>query len=418
MARTVTPLTASQVRNAKPKEKEYRLYDGNGLQLLIQPTGKKLWIFRFTSPTKLKARNTSIGLYDNNSNTLAMARSKASEYNKLVNDGIDPIDYKKDVKLKIKQEENSNFKMIADERIEFKKKTLASTTHKRVVNMFDNNVFPVFKNKSINEITHQDIITMIEKKAKGGSVSAGKLFGYLTNIWKYAITKGLCKYNPFNDIVKDMIIVKKEVVHRPKITHLPTLKKLIKDVYSCSGSLSTRNALCFVLHTPIRPENLIALKWKYIDMKNQKLTIPRHLMKDKNINLPAFTIPLTKEAVILLGIQQAYTGHQEYVFTGNTNDPISNNTTNQALKRMGYTRNSDRDMTTHGFRGTFRSLTETYQDEHKCSFDLKEIALDHHTKNTVVKAYNHQAEYFEQLKPLMNWWSDFIINLRDSDIDE
>jgi integrase len=414
MARKVTPLTATQIKNAKPKDKAYTLPDGNGLQLLIKPDGKKLWEYIYKSPTLLKRRKTSFGLYDSKSNTLAIARDKANDFRKLVHKGIDPIDNKKEVAREIKQKENSNFKVIADEWLEFEAKKTAPTTHKRKIATFDNDVFPIFKNKSINDINHQDIIDMIKKKSRKGTESANKLFRYLNNVWKFAITKGLCKSNPFNDIEKDMIIIKQKVKHRPKITHIPTLTKLIKDLYSYQGHISTRNALCFVLHTPIRPDNLYSLKWKYIDTKNKKLTIPRTLMKDDNINLPDFTIPLTDEAINILEIQRAFTGHQEYIFTGNTKQPISDNTTNQALKRLGYIEKNNRNMTTHGFRGIFRSLSDTLQDEHNCSYDLKELALDHHTKSNVVKAYNHQADYFEQLKPLMQWWSDFIVKLKDA----
>jgi len=300
--------------------------------------------------------------------------------------------------------------VIADEWLDFESKRTMESTHRRKVATFVNDIYPHFSRKSINDITHQEIIKIVELKTKKGIEASNKLYRQLGTVWKYAITKGLCKYNPFNDFIKDMIIPKNETQHFAKVTNIDILKDLVNAIYRYDGHHSSRAMLRFVLHMPLRATNLVNLKWKYIDFDECSLTIPRKLMKTKNINLPDFKMPLTDEVIKILKDLAKYTSHQEFVFLGTNGTPIHPNTPNMGLKRMGF--NGDRQQRLHSFRGTFRSLAETHQQEHNVSFEVKERALDHHNEGRVVLSYSHQAEYFEQMKPLMNWWSDYIVSLR------
>ena len=178
---------------------------------------------------------------------------------------------------------------------------------------------------------------------------------------------------------------------------------------------SIRNSLKFVLHIPLRAENLCTLKWEYIDFKNKLLTIPRAEMKVKDKNLPDFQMPLNDEVINILSDQKPFTEHQRYVFLGTDNkSPINNESPNRALQRMGF--NDDKKgkkIRLHGFRGTFRSMIETLDIENKFSFEVKERALDHQENSKVVRAYAHKSDYIKQLIPLMNFWSDYILKLRE-----
>jgi integrase len=203
----------------------------------------------------------------------------------------------------------------------------------------------------------------------------------------------------------------------PKITDLEILKELVNAIYNYNGGYSLRNALKFVLHVPLRAENLCNLKWSYIDFEKNILTIPREEMKLKNINLEDFKMPLTNEVIAILNeqkqIQTKFTDLKEYVFLGtNHTDPINKESPNRALERLGF--NDEKrgcKIRLHGFRGTFRSMIDTLDTKNKFSFDVKERALDHHEKNQVARAYNHKADYYEQLKPLMNYWSEYLIGI-------
>ena len=155
------------------------------------------------------------------------------------------------------------------------------------------------------------------------------------------------------------------------------------------------------------------MKNVYIDFENNLLTIPRNLMKVKDKNLEDFKMPLSDEVVRILKSQYELTNHSEWVFLGNNNKtPINNESPNKALKIMGFDDvENNRKITLHGFRGGFRSLIETLDTDNKFSFEVKEYVLDHQEKSKVVRAYTNKSDYTEQLKPLMGFWSAFIVDL-------
>jgi len=414
-------LTDTKIKKSKPKDKDYTLTDGYGLQILIKPNNKKRWEFIFKSPTQNKRRKLPLGYYPEQV-TLSTARKLRDEYLNLIKLGIDPIDKKRDIQKEQDNLSNSDFILISNEWLEYESKRTTPETHKRKKAILVNDSYPFFKDKSINDINHQDIIKVIEMrlnktihksstkaKQNNGIETATKLFNYLDTIFKFAITKGLCKYNPFNDIIKDLVIPKSIVRHNPKLTETTDIKKLVNDIYNYKGHFSTINALKFALHIPLRADNLVNLRWSYINFDDGSITIPRELMKIKNHNLPDFKVPLSHEVIKILKEQQLLTHYQDFVFLSNAGKPINSNTPNGALKRMGY---QDK-QTLHGFRGIYRSLIDTHQKEHNLDYEVKRRFLDHHDENKVEQAYNHRAEYFEQIKPLVKWWSSYIVSMRD-----
>ncbi len=170
------------------------------------------------------------------------------------------------------------------------------------------------------------------------------------------------------------------------------------------------------MHIPLRAENLINLKWEYIDFNKKTLTIPRPLMKVKNENLPDFTMPLTAQVIDILK-EQGLFSNGTFVFKadGYADVPISKESPNRALQRMGFNNEIiGKKIRLHGFRGTFRSLADTHQMTHNVSKEAKERVLDHLPKSAVEMAYTHKADYIEELKILMQWWSDYLTKLMET----
>lgn len=419
-------LTDTKIKNLKAKEKDYALTDGNGLQILIKSDKKKKWEFIYSSPTqytsegKRKRRKTTFGYYPNTS--LATARDRANECLDLISKGLDPIDNKQEEKQQLIKKENNNFKNIAEQWLEFEEQRMTPRAFKRKKSIVVNDAYPYLQTKSIGDITHQDIIKVLKDRLSkkihsakdnenppDGIETANKLYNHLNTIFKYAITLGYAEKNPFDNILKDLIIPKADTTHYAKITETDELKNLINDIYNYNGHFSTINSLKLGIHLPLRASNLTNLKWEYIDFDKRSLTIPRNLMKVKNKNLPNFKVPLSDEVVDILKNQSQYTSHQEYVFLSVNNKVLNSNTPNVALQRMGYKNKQ----TLHGFRGIYRSLVDTYQKEHNIDYDVKKRFLDHHDSNKVELAYNHRAEFFEQMKPLVEWWSSFILRLKN-----
>ncbi|MFT5659716.1 MAG: integrase [Sulfurimonas sp.] len=408
MPRKSTPLTDTEIKNTKKQNKDYALSDGKGLQLLIKSSGVKSWEFRYNSPTLQKRRKTSLGSYPDV--TLANARKKRNIRLELISQGIDPIDYYKEQNKLKEQQSNNNFKQIAEDWLNFDATKTIADTNKKKRSMFKNSIYPFLENQNIEDITHQDIIEVIKAKEKQGYVeSASRMFSELNTVWKFAITKGLCKYNPFQDIMKDLVIIKKEVKHYAKITDEKLLIELINKIHGYQGHYSVRSALLFVLHVPLRADNLCNLKWEHINFEDKLLTIPRKLMKVKNTNLPDYRIPLSEQVIKILQEQYLLTGYQSFVFLSKGKYPINKESPNRALQLMGCI--EEKKQTTHSFRGTFRSLIETHQKQHNATYDTKERALDHQETKKQVRAYSNKADYTEQLKPLMQWWSNYLHRL-------
>lgn len=410
MPKIPTPLSDTKIKKLKyQKEKSNIHSDGKGLSLLIKPDNKKIWEFRYTSPTTHIRRKTSFKNYPEIS--LMQARKKRNEYINLINDGVDPIDHHKEIKAEARKEIKGLFENAFNEWIERQKKNLAPTTYTRKKALIENDVVSRFKRRTISSIKHPEIVEILEKKSKKAPETAKRLYSYLNDLWISAIMKGYCNSNIITKIHKKSIFEDTPNNSYAKITDLNILKELVNDIYSYNGHISTRNLLKFVLNVPLRANNLVTLKWSYIDFDKKLLTIPRELMKNKKEKLPDFTMPLSDEAISILKNQHIYTKNRSYVFIGDKGKHIHPETGNLVLKKLNYNNEAKgRKQRMHSFRGTFRSIAET---EHHANDNVKEIALDHFSKDRVKLAYTNKANYEKQLRELMEWWSEFIVEMLD-----
>ena len=410
---TLNLLKDIQIKQAKVKEKNYSLNDGGGLRIKITPNGNKIWEFFYTFNGKRK--ETTFKSYP--VVTLENARSKRNEYLDLIAKNIDPIEHFKNLKNSLALDENGMFLNVVSEWLELESKNVKNNTHQTKVRIFDNDIVPFLKTKHINEITKDDVFKIIKTKEIQAPNVANKIFTYIRNLFNYAIFKGYLAHNIFSNArdEKKFYVKKQEVVHFSKVSDINILKDLVNDIYNYKGMHSIRNALKFVLHIPLRADNLCNLKWEYVDFENKILTIPRDKMKISDKNLPDFKMPLTDEVIQILQDQYVFSSFSQWVFVSfDLINPINNESPNRVLQRMGYN-NKEKGtyQRLHGFRGTFRSLIETLDLDNKFSFEAKERALDHQEGNKTVRAYSHKSDYTEQLKPLMNFWSGFILTLLD-----
>jgi len=192
------------LRKLKPKDKAYTYPISDGLALLIKPNDTKLWEFRYTSPTLHKRRKSSFGKYPNV--TLAIAKKKADEYRELIIQKIDPIDFKRE-KQKIEDiKQKGIFVKVVEEWFNMQEGELAPSTFKRKKNQFINDVNPAFINRTINSITHDELVQIIELKKIKAPESASRLLSYFNNLWQYATTKGYCDFNIVTNIHKPSIL--------------------------------------------------------------------------------------------------------------------------------------------------------------------------------------------------------------------
>ena len=405
-------LTDVKIKKALPKDKKYYLNDGLGLRLKVTPQNQKIWCFRFNLNNK--SYETTFQSYPLVS--LATAREKRDIYRTLLNDGINPINHFRELNQKKILDTNSNLQNIFNEWLETEKsKSGLKQWEWKKLRIQKDFIEPIGKSKSIKDIKIEDIKRVLSIKSQTAPVTADKLYPYIKGIFSYAKSNDYIQVNILSDIQKNHIIgtIAPQPINYPKITDVNILKELVNKIYNYQGHYSIINALKLVLHLPLRASNLCNLKWEYIDFENNLLTIPRELMKVKDKNLDDFIMPLSAEVIEILKNQKQFTDHQQWVFLGNNNkSPINVESPNKALKIMGFDDvENNRKISLHGFRGTFRSLIDTLDTDNKFSFEVKEYALDHQEKSKVVRAYTNKASYINQLIPLMDFWSDFIVDM-------
>ena len=343
-------LKDKEIKEAKAKEKLYFFNDGGGLRLAVKPNGTKLWEFRFTINSKRNV--TTFKTYP--TVTLEQARKKRDEYQKLINDGINPIEYFKQLKEENILDKNGMFLNISFEWLKKEEARTSPNTHINKVRAFEKDIIPFLKNKHIKEIAIKDVVKILEIKLLQSHDVATKIFSYLDSLFRYSVYKGYCNRNILNDIKRGDIIPSKKYRHYSKITDIDKFKELVNSIYTYNGSHSVRGALKLVLHLPFRAENVCNLKWEYVDFEKKVITIPRSEMKIKDINLDDFKLPMSEEVENILRDQYEISGYQEWVFLGTNNrSSINSESPNKALKIMGFNDEANgKKITLHGFRGT------------------------------------------------------------------
>jgi len=405
MPKQVPPLTDLAIKRLKPKEKNYVVTDGQGLRLLIT-ADKKIWEFVYESPTEHKRRKTTFGTYPQTS--LFDARGMRETYLKSIRNGIDPIDSKREEKAELKLQIESNFINVVHLWFQSQESHIVHSTYKKKRALFDTTVIPPLMDKSIADIKHDELVNIIKLKAIQTPETAKRLLGYFYDLWQFACTHGYCEHNIVPNIHAKSILPKIVKKSYACITDPLILKQLVNSIYSYGGHVSTKNALKFVLHLPLRAGNLVSLRWSYVDFEKAIITIPRAEMKAKSGD--DFIVPLSDEAISILKEQYLFTSHLDYVFVADNGAHIDEVTPSRALQRMGFNNEAlGNKQRLHSFRSTFRSLVDTHQMEHRSSYEAKEKVLDHVVGGGVERAYTQKAIYTDEMRLLLEWWSKYIL---------
>jgi len=393
MARITKPLTNTEVKQAKPKEKIYTLSDGGGLQLRIKPNGTKLWLFDYRRPYTKKRTCLSFGTFPELS--IAEARSKQKAARKLLTCDIDPKEHREETNRLNESAHNNTFEHIAAQWLEVKKARVSIDHAKDTWRSLELHIFPSLGKVPIHKITAVKTIDTIDPIAAKGSLETVKrICQRLNEIMVYAVNTGLITSNPLAGIGK--------AYQTPSKQHLPTLKPdqlplLLKTLHFASIKTTTRFLIEWQLHTMVRPSEAAGAEWDEIDFEKSLWNIPAERMKSKKPHV----IPLSEHALTLLELMKPISSRSKYIFPSNSDikKHTNSSTANMALKRMGF----KSQLVAHGLR----SLASTILNEEGFDSDIIEAALAHTGKNEVRKAYN-RATYLERRRPMMQWWSEHI----------
>ena len=410
MAKIIPPLTELQVKNAKPRQKSYKLFDGGGLYVEVMPSGSRIWRMKFRQSNG-KENTLTFGPYPEIS--IIQARAKRMEARRLKLQGIDPGKYRDDARRLAAEKASNTFEKIAREWYANKVPTWSERTAKNMLQRLEADIFPRIGDRPITEIRHRELIDTLRKiEERGATEIAHRLKAVCSQIFSYAIQCGLADRNLVADM-KDVLKTKR-ASHFAAIdadelpTFLATLARNEARMFE-----PTRIALRLMLLIFVRTSELIETPWSEIDLEKGEWIIPWQRMKRGKLTVnPDMTnhhVCLSRQALALLRQLHTITGRGTYLFPNQRDHdkPISNNTLLVALARMGYKGR----MTGHGFRALAMS---TIKERLGYRHEVVDRQLAHAPKDKVASAYD-RAQYLVERRKMMQEWADYLEALERGD---
>lgn len=391
------PLTNTEIKNVKPEQKPKRLFDGGGLYLEVAPSGGKWWRFKYRFMGK--ERRLSLGVYPDVS--LAQARERRDEARKLLAEGTDPSTVRKASKAD-QQAQTETFEIVARQWHTKFTPSWSPGHAARILTSLSKDAFPWIGHRPIREILPPEVLSVARRvEARGAIETAHRLVGNIGMVFRYGVAAGLADSDPTRDLRGALSPTTEK--HHASITDPKAVADLLRAIESYSGSHITRCALRLAPLVFVRPGELRHAEWSEIDSNAAEWRIPAHKMKMRTQHI----VPLSRQAIAVLEELRPLTGFGRYVFPSvrTSERPMSNNTVNGALRRLGYTKD---EMTGHGFR----SMASTLLNEQGWNRDAIERQLAHAERNNVRAAYNF-AEFLPERRKMMQSWAEHLDALRN-----
>jgi integrase len=391
-------LTDAKLRTLKPKATLYRVTDSAGLVIEVPVSGGLRWRFRYRFDGK--AKMLSLGTYP--SVTLAQARLRRDAARATLANGTDPSANRQEAKRarSLALAPTPTFSSVAV--LWLARQQVAETTARKNRWLLETLLFPDLGERPIKEITDREMLTTLRKiedtgkleTAKRAKIKAGQIF-------RFAMQEGIAERDPTGSLRGALKAPK--VRHHAAIVEPAKIGELLRAIDGFTGQYVTLCALRLAPMVFVRPGELRQAEWAEFDLDAAVWRIPGAKMKMK----AAHIVPLSEQAVTILRELRSFTGESRYVFPSLTSGtrPMSENTVNAALRRLGY---SGDEMTGHGFR----SLAATRLNEMGWNADAIERQLAHAESNKVREAYTHAAQYLEERTRMMQQWSDYLDGLR------
>lgn len=394
---TPMPLKDVTIKNAKPRDKAYKLSDAKGLYLYIKPNGSKAWRLKYRFLGKEKT--LSIGLYPDVG--LAEARNARDNARKKLADKIDPGLAKQVSKRSAKEASENSFEIIAREWFTKYSAKWSPSHGERILRRLEKDIFPWVGKRPIAEITAPELLSVLRRMESRGAIeTAHRAHQNCGQVFRYAIATGRAERDPSNDLKGAIPPAKKK--HHASLVKPSAIGELLRAIEGYQGHFVTKCALRLAPLVFVRPGELRHAEWDEFNLATGEWRIPAEKMKMRVMHI----VPLSTQAIEILREIRALTGDGKYVFPSvrSSKRAMSENTILGALRRLGYT--SD-EMTGHGFR----SIASTLLNEQGWNPDAIERQLAHGERNTVRAAYNY-AEYLPERKKMMQHWSDYLDSLR------
>ncbi|HFP9265128.1 integrase [Klebsiella michiganensis] len=391
-------LTARQVDTSKPKDKPYKLSDGGGLYMLVNPNGSRYWRLKYRIAGKEKL--LALGVYPDI--TLAEARQKRADAKKVLAAGGDPGQEKQEEKQAKEQALANSFERLAMEWHSHKRTSWSEGYAEHLLMYLKKDIFPFIGQKAITDISQVEMLNVLRKMEQRGVLDKlKKTRQACRQIFTYAIITGRAEHNPVSDLAGALKPPKQQHYPHLLVDQIPDFLRALSEY---SGSTITRNATRLLMLTGLRTIELRASEWADIDFDKGVWNIPAERMKMRRPHL----VPLSSQVRELLEELHQLTGRGKYVFPGRNDagKSMSEASINQVIKRIGY----DGKATGHGFRHTMSTIL------HEQGFNTAwiETQLAHVDKNSIRGTYNH-AQYLDGRREMLQWYANYMQALENGE---
>jgi len=382
-------LTDSQCRNAKPKEKPYKLTDSNGLYLEVRSNGSKLWRYRY----RINGKENLFAVGDYPAIGLAGARLARDEARKLVKEGIHPSQQRQTDRLRRSLDAGSTFQAVAEAWIKENAGHWSANYLRQIRQRLAGDAFPyigALPIKSVSPAHVKDVLKRLEKR--GSPASAKLLRTWIGGVFRYAAGELLAETDPTWPLRNSIKVPKAQHIAHLTAKEIPEFLLALDEV---QAENATKAAAKLLWLTVVRTVELRCAEWQEIDLEAGLWTVPAERMKMRE----AHTVPLSTQAVELLRGLHSLTGRGRYVFPGRKDrgQPLTHEAIRDVFNRAGYAGK----FTPHGVRGTF----STFFNDAGWDHEVIELCLAHAERNKVRGAYNH-AKKLDQRRKLMQRWAD------------
>jgi len=392
-------LTDTAIRTAKARDSQYKLHDGGGLFLIVRPSGGKLWRLKYRHLGS--EQQLSVGRYPDVG--LKEARAKREEARKIIAAGGNPAFEKKKAAIAAAVSAANTFKAVADEFIDKREREGLNALTTAKSRWLLSKLGAAFGQRPIGEIEAYELLEALKRvEGAGRNETAVRMLSFTGRVFRYAVATTRAK----RDVAADLkgALTAPKVKHHSAIIDPKGVGELMRAIDDFDGHPTTQWALRLAPHVFVRPGELRHAEWAEIDLDAAVWRIPAARMKMRREHV----VPLSTQAVAILKEARNLTGSGRLVFPSVRTPlrPMSENTLNAALRRLGY---GNDEMTSHGFRSTASTLLN---ESGKWSPDAIERALAHSDTDTVRAAYHRGTHWDERVK-MAQWWSDYLDRLRE-----
>jgi integrase len=394
-------LTDPKIRQAKPKDKDYKLSDAKGMFLLVTKKGAKYWRLKYRIGDKEKL--LSIGVYPDVS--LKQARKACDNAKELLDQGVDPSQAKRVKKAEQAQVYTNNLEAIAREWHKQQTAKWSASYSEKVIRSLERDLFPFLGSVPLSHVTPPLLLVALRRvEARGATESAHRLKQTVGQVFRFAVATGRAERDITPDLKGALSTPKKQ--HFPAITEPEQVGRLLNMIYGYQGTATVRAALKLAPLVFVRPKELRCAEWQEINFESAEWRIPASKMKMGEDHI----VPLSLQALDILKEQKLLTGHWDgYVFPSarSPRRPMSDNAILSAFRNLGIAKE---EMTGHGFRAMARTILDEVLGER---VELIEHQLAHAVKDSLGRAYN-RTKHLPQRKEMIQRWADYLDDLRVS----